>query len=141
MKLSPRASSQIKDAASSFALSVANIVARDTVAGLAGELHQRIDELTGTTSRRGGRGPAAAAAPRAPRAGRRGRSANANYDRLLSRLVGVIKENGGKADPGAVSKALRLSPFQRRRLVEAAVAKGLVKTSGVRRSTKYLLKK
>ncbi len=57
----------------------------------------------------------------------------------MQKLVGLIAKKGGAAEPKAVSKAFKLSPDQRRRFVAEAVKAGLVKVTGSRRTTRYVL--
>lgn len=57
----------------------------------------------------------------------------------MQKLVSLIAAQGGAAEPKAVSKAFKLSPDQRRRFVAEAAKAGLVKVTGSRRTTRYVL--
>ncbi len=60
-------------------------------------------------------------------------------DAMFARLTSYVARQGGEVAPHEVSALFDLDPDQRRRLVGAAVERGLLKTKGSRRSTTYVL--
>ncbi|HEV8324826.1 MAG TPA: hypothetical protein VG389_24635 [Myxococcota bacterium] len=148
MALSKQIQSELRDAALVFAQAVASLVARESVADAVVQISRRLDQIAGGAGRsvgaRGGRLGAGTAYGAAGTRGRRltpgGRSPAVKYSpRLVERLIAVIEAEGGTALPNVISKRLGLSPFQRRRLVDEAIKTGRIKTTGNRRSTKYVL--
>jgi len=154
MKLSERAVTQIQTAANAFARQISEVVSADvssdTKASVIDQLRATIDRIAGLGGGGGGRGgrrpgagakpapaPTAAAAKGAPRK----RRFLKLDSRLMGKFVAAIREAGGEASPGDVSKKLGLSSFQRRRVVRAAKKAGLMKTVGNKRSTRYILLK
>ncbi len=129
MKLSPRAERALQRATEDFVARVADLVAGETKATIQDALRHRLAELTGESS------PLPRREPWAPRT----RTARFGKGATVERLVEVLRSAGGTAAPGAVSKALGLSPERRRALVAKAVAAGLVRTQGERRERVYVL--
>lgn len=141
MVFNPHVTQKVRTAALAFADQVAEIVSTNLRAEFAEEVKKEISRfLEGTPRARAGNGvPARAAVVSAGSPSHRRRRA-ARYDAsAVDKLVAIIKASGGVGHPAVVSKELRLSPEQRRRLVRTAVAAGVVRTTGERRNTRYVL--
>jgi hypothetical protein len=141
MGLNAHVTQKVRTAALAFADQVAEIVSTNLRAEFAEDVKKEISRfLEGSPRARAGNGvPARTVAVSAGTPSHRRRRA-ARYDgSAVDRLVAVIKASGGVGHPAVVSKELRLSPEQRRRLVRAAVAAGVVHTTGERRNTRYVL--
>ena len=130
---------RIEVATKRFAAEIAQIVQEETTDDLIAELRAELDAFDRKGKKRGRKKVARKAARRAPTR-RAGRGGGANYDKLIPRLVSLIKKNGGEIAPGIVSKEFGLSSEQRRSLARRAAAQRLVKITGTRRTTRYVLR-
>ena len=141
MGLNARVTQKVRTAALAFADQVAEIVATNLRAEFAEEVKKEISRfLEGSPRARAGNGvPARAVVVSAGSPSHRRRRA-ARYDTsAVDRLVAIIKASGGVGHPANVSKEMRLTPEQRRRLVRAAIKAGVVRTRGERKQTVYVL--
>jgi len=135
---------ELRDAVGAFARKIAGIVDREVAAAVRGA-RQHVQEVINSIVRGGANGTAPVKSPAEPTVGRSVRSrrrrvvAREGYDRLVPRLVELIQAHGETLQPNVLSRELRLSPFQRRALVNTGVQQKLIRVTGVRRGTLYKL--